>query len=130
MRAVLLSVLLLQGCVQAGEPDAEVTVSESSNQSRTAKIVIAKVAKDATASDAYRVYIESPSRPRRETDLVMIADKVGDIQAGWSKDDVAFIHLSCGRIFQYRNFADILTEGGALSKRIQIEANSVKFCGK
>lgn len=92
--------------------------------SENEKIIVAKNSTDATTSTVFSVYVLSNSSNAKRVKILM-ADNTDGISARWASGNHIIIDMSCGRIFEFRNFADFMYKD---FKRIKISLDRVDLC--
>jgi len=94
----------------------------------SANAVLTKSANGATVSFVYRLYLQD--RVTGKVAEVLRADRIGAVNIEWKGNQLVSVELSCGRIFTYQNFVDILDKDGALHRSISVALAPVIPCSK
>lgn len=116
--------LLITSCSVDNEIRGEAHYSEKI-QSLPGKIVVTKDGSGATTSEVFRVYVENTDTGKNR--IVLLADNVQDLHVYMADREIR-IFMKCGRVFEYTNFADLISAEGRLIARVPILLEGGEIC--
>lgn len=127
MKKIILLLCILISFTALGESSNlfEGDVISESKNSDGDTVFVTKGSYDATTSDVYRVYLLASNAKQVKPIQILKMDSGDGVEAKWQSTERVSIQIACGRIFEFRNFADFI-QGGY--KRVEILMNSVALC--
>lgn len=114
------------GCSSHG--DAVIGEVIESNSSPTGDIVavISRDSGGATTAFVERVYLRIPASGMAQE--ILRADRASELKTSWQSADELLIHLSCGRVFAFKNFYSIIGVNGELLRTVGIRLEAGGLC--
>lgn len=94
---------------------------------KTAKVIVTKDGGNATVKDVYRLYLHSEAK-KNPARLLLLADNTDGVNVEWTSASSVEISMSCGRIFEYTNFSDLMNDNGELISRISVSLSETQLC--
>lgn len=117
---------LFLGCAPGKTTVHGAVLYSASTPDSSAKAILTRSDHGSTVPYVYRLYIQNPVTGNSAE--VLRADHVEKIELDWLNSRTIEVKLSCGRIFAYQNFVDLLTEDGKLSATVNITLSTTALC--
>lgn len=117
---------LLLGCVPSDITVHGTVLYSASTPDSSAKAILTRSDHGSTVPYVYRLYIQNPVTGNSAE--VLRADHIEKIELDWLNSRTIEVKISCGRIFAYQNFVDLLTEDGKLSATVNITLSTTALC--
>jgi hypothetical protein len=118
--------LSLCGCTSRGNEIVGDVIQTVGSSEGDAVAVVSKDGAGATTSFVYRVYLRAPESGIAAE--VLRVDKASGLSVSWSSANHVLIHLSCGRIFVFRNFYPIVRADGELLHTVDVRLDAGGLC--